>query len=121
MPKTATPKFVCYYNSLRTDDSVGIEREENAWEGSLPEVRLCEEILGGETLDEVRQRFNEYFALPRTIDFHRGLQYHMPEGKSETEVLYSQGGGCGVWSMYDIRELVEGDPVPPHEKILEDI
>ena len=100
------PVFAIFETSLRVGDSFA-DDEERAWfsEHEKEKTELFSEIPTGNSIELIRNQFNKYFSNPDIINMYRGLRFKIENGKNESSRLYMQGGGCGVYTQYFIKEV----------------
>ena len=97
-------KFACFILDQRVQDSTGLRHgEENYIEKQTESI--FKGIASGDTAEEVRIRFNKYFSKQKNIDFWRGLRFSINQNRTMSKRLYSEGGGCGAWTQFAIRQI----------------
>ena len=98
-------KYAVYRTVLRVADSISDEAEIADYvQNEREDTSHFKKIESG-TIADVRRRFNVYFKTPKVIDSNRGKRFLIKNGKTESEKLYSEGGGCGVWTQFFIRKM----------------
>ena len=118
-------KFICMEKGTHTNGPGDNE------EWSLPEAPRPMLEMGGETVEEVRQKLNAYLGSAQGIE-HYGLpafrheeQKHlklMPEGEVKTEPELATRNGHFWWWSFEIVEWKDefvSNPVCPKAPVLE--
>lgn len=115
-------KCAIFEVSLRVDDSVGVARGDRDWDDAEPEVYILnvsgwlgssDVPMEASSVEEIVDKFNALSATERFIRFRRGNRFAIPLGEKESNILYSEGGGCGVWSQYFVSNNGSVHPNPP--------